>query len=754
MKSSRSVNPWTVLFVIFLAHFAALQSSATTGTDPNIAAAATKLNGITSQAIPQQSILVGTYDGASNVFSSGLPTQYLSGLPGYKQSNQGGPAQPFHIADINSYNVTYQVQLRNAPTNIRLSLVPAAQQDAAGIPATFNSNKTLASISFHPSSGAIQLLWVYVDNIPKNGLEIAPVLRPQLGAFVVPYLLLAIVYEPPGSQSSASYSTTSTVGTMFSWDFVRSSGLSQTTDTATFLDTIGQIASGAGAVLPGPYGTAATGFGTAVSVINQLQPNTQSTFSTSESTTQSGSTSWTVVQTSSYNTGAHQYPGQGDVFVVMKDVLFAYATVNNRVILAPVKYSVILLDTISQLQADMPANEVAKYQSLDLMLNPNSASVATRPNSTSPQVRPAIFSPRLSSLGAWECPTEASQQYSIAREQLSSAGLSRSTTQTWMTQVTGMIASILGGDGTQSTSITYASSAQTRQGQGQAALITLSCPEFKPADNVMVDLYFDNLFGTFLSRLEPSSIASSSSASNPRAVQAAPAAARPEVQAPAANITSINTQSNLVTARVNATGQQFQFTLSNSAQLRTLRVGQPIYVNFTKRQISLDGQRAAGIIVRIGPSQVAPADAPRGTVTRPRFTVSQIAGGYGFYNVSLTLMSVLPNGAKLEVTLDHPTRGKSTVIGTVTKTASGFQIKTPQRLNLDARGAWLLVRSARQGGTFGQSNCSGCPRDPQMTLDPNETSCWCLDSSTPTVLLGRPDGTVPPTTGCGSISAK
>jgi hypothetical protein len=474
---------------------------APSGTDPNVAAAADKLNSLGPQAVPQQTILLGAYDGTSSTFSSALPTQYPAGTPASKQSGQGGPVHALPVADINSFNVTYQVQLHNVPDALRITLVaPSPQGSMTELSATINSSRTLASVSFHPYSGAFQFLKIYVGNTQKSGLEIMPTLRPQLGAFVVPYLLLAVVYEPPGSQSSAAYSTTSSVGTEFSWDFVRSSGLTETTDTSTFLNTLSQVASGAGGVLPGPYGTGASAFGAAVGVINQLQPNTQTTLATSQSTAQSGSTGWSVVQTSSYITGAHQYPGQGDLFVVMKDVLFAYAVVNNKVILAPVKYSVILVDTISQLQNDMPPTEVAKYEALDLMLNPNGApAVAIRP-----LLKPILgfASPRLSFLGTRQCPTEGEQQYSIARDQVSSSGLSQSTTQTLMSQVTGMVASMTGSDGVESASVTYTSSTVSRQGAGEAALITLFCPEYRPADNVMVDLYFDTLFGTFLSRMQ------------------------------------------------------------------------------------------------------------------------------------------------------------------------------------------------------------------------------------------------------------
>jgi Cu/Ag efflux protein CusF len=69
-----------------------------------------------------------------------------------------------------------------------------------------------------------------------------------------------------------------------------------------------------------------------------------------------------------------------------------------------------------------------------------------------------------------------------------------------------------------------------------------------------------------------------------------------EGQAPAAAITAINSQSGLVTAKVNTTGQVFQFRLNDSAQLKSLKAGQPIYANLTTRQVSLDGRTIAGTI--------------------------------------------------------------------------------------------------------------------------------------------------------------
>ena len=74
----------------------------------------------------------------------------------------------------------------------------------------------------------------------------------------------------------------------------------------------------------------------------------------------------------------------------------------------------------------------------------------------------------------------------------------------------------------------------------------------------------------------------------------------PQAPPPAASVTSVDARTGVVTAKVNASGQQFEFTLSNAAQVKTLRIGQPVYANFTTKQVSLDGQHVAGQIISVG----------------------------------------------------------------------------------------------------------------------------------------------------------
>src|SRR5947209_17736566 len=63
----------------------------------------------------------------------------------------------------------------------------------------------------------------------------------------------------------------------------------------------------------------------------------------------------------------------------------------------------------------------------------------------------------------------------------------------------------------------------------------------------------------------------------------------PTAGAPCCKIASINPQTGAVVGIVSATGQTFQFSAS-PAQLRSLRTGQPLYVNLKTNQVSLDGR--------------------------------------------------------------------------------------------------------------------------------------------------------------------
>jgi hypothetical protein len=67
-----------------------------------------------------------------------------------------------------------------------------------------------------------------------------------------------------------------------------------------------------------------------------------------------------------------------------------------------------------------------------------------------------------------------------------------------------------------------------------------------------------------------------------------------------ASITSIDTSSGLIFAKDSASGQVFQFKLTNPTLLRSLNVGQAVFVDIANKWVSLDGSRINGNIVNLG----------------------------------------------------------------------------------------------------------------------------------------------------------
>lgn len=85
---------------------------------------------------------------------------------------------------------------------------------------------------------------------------------------------------------------------------------------------------------------------------------------------------------------------------------------------------------------------------------------------------------------------------------------------------------------------------------------------------------------------------------------------------PCCGIIAIDAATGLVTAKVTATGNTFQFKVTDARMLGSLRVGQGVYANFGARQVSLDGLRPCCAITS-GPTPAATAPAPPARTPAP-----------------------------------------------------------------------------------------------------------------------------------------
>ncbi len=496
-----------------------------------VAAAARAINGL-SPSIPTQSITVGGLNGTTGQFTFELPGVYPANFPEGKKCQTEWPLRsppgcvpPRYVATFNSFNVKYVFGISNRPADLSISItLPNASGQMVSQPVPIDSTGRSASVSFHPYSFQVQVVsftGTFQSGWRTVAVSITPYLNPQLGAFVVKHLLLAVVYEPPGSTSSSSFDLSNTHGTTWSFDFSGGYGIVDTVDTGALLSTISTVASGGSGALQvlGTVGWAAAGsiapyvaaFGAAASVLNTLQGSQATTTTTVHTQGQSQSSGWSITVEKEYGTGGvHKYPGHGDRFVFLDDVLFVYAVAQNRVQLAPVAFTQDRSMTVDDLQAQAP-DLAQKYGPLDLVLNPQAASAAQYP-----AVRPGLQgawliafppAPRVSyfmtPVCETSCPTEGCNTVKLTDTQYTSTGTSQTTTQTISIVDTPSLMDSMLGQKTpdQYYTATYTTNTQNWQQSAKATSVKLGCPELPTAH--YVDLYIDNAFGTFFSILGP-----------------------------------------------------------------------------------------------------------------------------------------------------------------------------------------------------------------------------------------------------------
>ncbi|HEY8134354.1 MAG TPA: hypothetical protein VII12_20920, partial [Thermoanaerobaculia bacterium] len=305
---------------------------------PLILSAADQLNSITPPQQPQQSINVGGFNGATNEFNFALPDEYPANLPAYKRADQGGPVQPDHFADISSYNLKYVFGISNKPPNFSLTLsIPEPNGQTTEKEAVVNAAGTQATVTFNPHMAGRQIIRIQRANGTTQA-SLTARLRAQIGSFVVPSLLVGVIYEPPGAKSSASYTRESTAGTVESWGFARTGSTVKTIDQDEFRDDVAKAAGFVGAAA-GFFYPPAKDIGAAISTVNDLVGHTEVETTTSRTHAENNSHGTYFAVADQFTTTAHRYPGKGDAFVVLKDVLFVYYTVGGTVKLLPVAYS-------------------------------------------------------------------------------------------------------------------------------------------------------------------------------------------------------------------------------------------------------------------------------------------------------------------------------------------------------------------------------------------------------------------------------
>ncbi len=495
---SEKVNPLRCLFTLFaLAGCLTLSPSQILAQgDPIINAAADRLNTIAPQAVAQQTIRIGTFDGSTNKFSWNLPEEYPPNLPPSKREDQGGYVKPDHVAYINSFNMKYEFEIRNRPPNFQLTLtVPDASGHMVDKVATLNPAGNLASVVFNPASMGYQDATIRPSSL--GPLKITPRLRDQLGAFVVPYMLISIVYEPPGDYSYAWYSKTSTVGSVVSWSFARTSGMWEAMDPNQLVDLYRRAGV---AYVKAVYGETA---GAVAGVINELIGQTSIESMTTMTKGVSASKGWYISVTQEFGTtyqDVYKYPGQGDRFIVLTNVLFAYFSSGGKVHLMPVAYSKPVRGFGAyELKNSVPSALADKWLALDPLVGGKLSMLALLPKLQVGLFARAGSGARFTYFGTTECALSGPDGFKFGLKDFSSTSQFETVTETTIEKGTGLLYSTAGT--TNVLGYSYSSSAEQYTSDEEVASMYAQCG---PNDVVYgacgfeIDAYFDNLFRTFL----------------------------------------------------------------------------------------------------------------------------------------------------------------------------------------------------------------------------------------------------------------
>ena len=241
-------------------------------------------------------------------------------------------------------------------------------------------------------------------------------------------------------------------------------------------------------------------------------------------------------------------------------------------------------------------------------------------------------------------------------------------------------------------------------------------------------------------------------------------------QAPAASVTAINAKAGIVTGKVNASGQQFQFTLNDRAQLWQLRLGQGVYVNFKLKEVSLDGRTVAGVILSVAaasgtPGVLVPAPnvsntpAVQSALTPADFSITFASNSPtsapGGSNVTYTLNLVrrgnfkgtINLSAKSDLTSALTLSPSSVFLGCATTRAAAATAISQPRCNEAATATLTVFAPPNLAGPAGQAPTTGLTQlvevDGSYTA-PSQTTATTVHSARISLTsTGAPTSTAP-----------
>jgi hypothetical protein len=477
-----------------------------------------------AQAVPQQAVVLGTFEAAAPPYQGMFWNPDL--VPCVLTAPVGGANRvckfPPPAVLINSYNVQYKIAIKDKPANSNLQVVLTVPtlNGSRDYPGKLDSTGTMATVAFHPDTIGMQELKFMQGGIKVASYKINTTLQPQLGAFVVPYLPVAVIYQPPGSGSTATYLAGQAIGTTLCWGTSATSGVIRTEEASLFFGDKSELvkgisdAAGVAGNIPGPTGTAATVIG---GVLNALDSSFH--IQTTSTTTQTQGQTLCKGSEISIAVGHETDTGHGDLYLLLKNALLAYVVVLKdpasgltvptngvpTVIVTLVYSTPVPAVYMEDLQRDFPAEVVDQFRALDLQLNPaelkRSTTTPIRPGnpvglrnrSRGPRLKP------LTTVSPQYCSTDSKAIVMWDEAFYTSSDVSLATTTTTTTNVTGYLASLYGQAGQTTQSVTLSTDQSNWKKYTEGSEISLLCPEiYPPYREWWMDIYLDTVFGTLL----------------------------------------------------------------------------------------------------------------------------------------------------------------------------------------------------------------------------------------------------------------
>ena len=342
---------------------------------------------------------------------------------------------------------------------------------------------------------------------------------PVIGCFTLEALPITIVYEPPGSSSSQKYSSSKTIGTTISSFTSNESGGSEPVDTpfSTVNDVIDMVAT-VGKVVAIVYPQVGEGMQAASEVAGGIWGSSKTDEKITNTVTDTHTLSIQMTDTSWQATGTHQGPGKGDAFHFLRKPTFLWlaaqdeATNSVYITLALVGYDGAGSASAEDLRQGNVPLVPKDMQKLMLALDPLAPEYAggfsKGPLSAQAQSLGSALSGTLGkAAGAGRLTpaepftyvfvgTQSGEGYTrkVEESDVHTQVKSHTITTTETAGFLSYVAKNVPQDGTKTVAMTQGSSAGTSVGTTVQVDVTYGAQQ---GEAYAVQIFFDNLFGTF-----------------------------------------------------------------------------------------------------------------------------------------------------------------------------------------------------------------------------------------------------------------